>query len=100
MFARISEDHVALSTEALVQLAISLHGEMRDRVSLRLYLGCRPQDNYEMTCGQKRGLVDRWNGSSVCCQSYQPVMSTCGQMCRLVDRWNGRFCLWTEFSTC
>ena len=41
------------------------------------------------------GLVDRWNGSSVCCQSHQPEMSTCGQMCRLVDSWNGRICLWT-----
>ena len=76
-----------VSTEAVVQLAISMHGEMRDRVSLRLYLGCRPQDNYEMTCGQKRGPVDRRNGSSVCCQCYQPVTSTCGQMSRLVDSW-------------
>ena len=91
-------------TEAMVQLAISMHGEMRDRVSLRLYLGCRPQDNYEMTCGQKRGPVDRRNGSSVCCQSYQPVSGqtcrliddgmadfVCGQSFRPVDRWNGRF---------
>ena len=63
-----------VSMEAMVQLATSMHGEMR----------CR---------GFSSSLLGLVTARHTLRPHALHPMLTCCQMCRPVDRWNGRFCL-------